>query len=107
MAHNETSLGVVTEPLPDPDGLWLDLVFQMDKLNGAKRQFGAMVDGNSASHVGQNPPFLSGGAFGPEAVAAMGEALEAACEELGDYITQPELPPPIPTRLPITAPPPL
>src|SRR6266481_78050 len=91
MAHNETSLGVVTEPLPDPDGLWLDLVFQMDKLNGAKRQFGAMVDGNSASHVGQNPPFLSGGAFGPEAVAAMGEALEAACEELGDDITQPEV----------------
>ena len=30
------------------------------------------------------------GAFGPEALAAMGEALEAACKELGD-IGQPEV----------------
>jgi hypothetical protein len=29
------------------------------------------------------------GAFGPEAIAEMSEALEAACEELGDNV-QPE-----------------
>jgi hypothetical protein len=28
--------------------------------------------------------FVQPGAFGPEAIAAMSEALEAACEELGD-----------------------
>jgi hypothetical protein len=91
MAHNKSSPGIVTGPLPDPDGLWLDLVFQMNTLNGAMRQFGAMIDGNPASHVGQNPPSRSGGAFGPEVITAMCEALEAACEELGDDITQREV----------------
>jgi hypothetical protein len=28
--------------------------------------------------------FVQPGAFGPEAIAVMSEALEAACEELGD-----------------------
>jgi hypothetical protein len=45
MAHNRCSPGIVTGPLPDPDGLWLDLVFEMNILNGAMRQFGAMIDG--------------------------------------------------------------
>jgi hypothetical protein len=81
----------VTGLLPDSDGLWLDLVFQMDGLNGAMRQFDTMTDGNPASDVGQNPPSRSAGAFGPEVIAAMCEALEAACKELGDDITQPEV----------------
>jgi hypothetical protein len=34
-------------------------------------------------------PMRSLGAFGPEAIAEMGEVLEAACEELGDN-SQPE-----------------
>ena len=34
-------------------------------------------------------PMRSLGAFGPEAIAEMSEALEAACEELGDNV-QPE-----------------
>jgi hypothetical protein len=69
MAHNKSSPAIVTGPLPDSDGLWLDLVFQMGKLNGAMRQFDTMTDGNPASHVGQNPLFRSAGAFGPEVIA--------------------------------------
>jgi hypothetical protein len=35
MTHDKSSSGIVTVPLPDSGVLWLDLVFQMDKLNGA------------------------------------------------------------------------
>ena len=91
MAHNKSSPGIVTRPLPDSDVVWLDLVFQMDKLNKAMRQFDALTNGDPASHVGQNPPFRNGGAFGPEVTAAMSEALEAACKELGDDIDQSEV----------------
>ncbi len=84
MAHSKSGPGIVTAPLPDSGVLWLDLVFQMDKLNGAMRRFDAATNGNPPSRVGQNPPLRSGGAFGPEVIAAMCEALEAACKELGD-----------------------
>src|SRR6266436_1613815 len=86
MAHNKSSPGIVTAPLPDSDVSWLDLVFQMDKLNGAMRRFDELANGNPPSRVRQNSPFRSGGAFGPEVIAAMCEALEAACKELGDDI---------------------
>jgi hypothetical protein len=62
----------------------------MDKLNGAMRRFDAATNGNPPSRVGQNPSLWSGGAFGPEVIAAMCEALEAACKELGDDIDQSE-----------------
>jgi len=71
--------------------VWLDLVFQMDKLNKAMRQFDALTNGDPVSHLGQNPLFRSDGAFGPEVIAAMSEALEAACKELGDDIDQSEV----------------
>jgi hypothetical protein len=90
MAHSKSGPGIVTAPLPDSGVLWLDLVFQMDKLNGAMRRFDAATNGNPPSRVGQNPPLRSGGAFGPEVIAAMCEALEAACKELGDDIDQSE-----------------
>jgi hypothetical protein len=89
MAHNKSSPGIVTAPLPESDVSWLDLVFQMDKLNDAMARFAAVTNRNPASHVGQNPPFRSSGAFGPEVIAAMCEALEAACKELGDDLGQP------------------
>ena len=88
MAHSKSGPGIVTAPLPDSGVLWLDLVFQMDKLNGAMRRFDAATNGNPPSRVGQNPPLRSGGAFGPEVIAAMCEALEAVCMELGDDIGQ-------------------
>jgi len=53
MAHNKSSPGIVTAPLPDSDVSWLDLVFQMDKLNGAMKRFDALTDGNPASRVGK------------------------------------------------------
>ena len=53
MAHNKSSPGIVTAPPPDSDVLWLNLVFQMDKLNGAMKRFGALTDGNPASRVGK------------------------------------------------------
>jgi hypothetical protein len=90
MAHNKSSPGIVTAPPPESGVLWLDLVFQMDKLNGAMRRFDALANGNPPSRVGQNPPLRSGGAFGPEVIAAMCEALEAACKELGHNIGQSE-----------------
>jgi hypothetical protein len=92
MAHSKSSPGLVTAPLFDPGVLWLDLVFQMDKLNGAMMRFDAQINGNPPSRVGQNPPLRNGGAFGPEVIAAMCEALEAACKELGDDIGQSEVP---------------
>jgi hypothetical protein len=92
MAHNKSSPGIVTAPLPDADVLWLDLVFRMDKLNGAMKRFDELTNGNPASRVGQNPPVRSGGAFGPDVIATMCEALEAACKELGDNIGQSEVP---------------
>ena len=92
MAHSKFSPGLVTAPLFDPGVVWLDLVFQMDKLNGAMMRFDAQINGNPPSRVGQNPPLRSGGAFGPEVIAAMCEALEAACKELGDDIGQSEVP---------------
>jgi hypothetical protein len=51
MAHSKSSPGIVTAPLPDSGVLWLDLVFQMDKLNGAIRRFDALIKGNPPSHV--------------------------------------------------------
>jgi hypothetical protein len=54
------------------------------------KRFDALTDGNPASRVGQNPPLRSGGAFGPEVISTMCEALEAACKELGDDIGQSE-----------------
>ena len=84
MAHSKSSPGLVTAPLFDPGVLWLDLVFQMDKLNGAMRRFDALTNGNPASRVGRNPPLRSSGAFGPEVIATMCEAFEAACKELGN-----------------------
>jgi len=90
MAHSKSSPGIVTAPLPEFGVLWLDLVFHMDRLNGAMRRFDALTNGNPASRVGQNPPLRSGGAFGPEVIAAMCEALEAVCMELGDDIGQSE-----------------
>jgi hypothetical protein len=53
MAHSKSSPGIVTSPLPDSGVLWLDLVFQMDKLNGAIRRFDALIKGNPPSHGGQ------------------------------------------------------
>jgi hypothetical protein len=90
MAHNKSSPGIVTAPLPDADVLWLDLVFRMDKLNGSMKRFDELINGNPPSRVGQNPPLRNGGAFGPEVIATMCEALEAACKELGDDIGQSE-----------------
>jgi hypothetical protein len=75
MARNKSSPGIVSAPLPDSDVSWLDLFFQMDKLNGAMRRFdAALTNGNPESFVGQNPPFQLGGAFGPEVIATMCEA---------------------------------
>jgi hypothetical protein len=92
MTHDKSNSGIVTVPLPDSGVLWLDLVFHMDKLNGAMRRFDALTNGNPESRVGQNPPLRSSGAFGPEVIATMCEALEAACKELGDDIGQSEVP---------------
>jgi hypothetical protein len=92
MAHNKSSPGIVTAPLLDSDVLWLDLVFHMDKLNWAIRRFDALTNENPASRVGQNPPLRRGGAFGLELIAAMCEAFEAACKELGDDTCQSEVP---------------
>ena len=92
MAHSKFSPGLVTAPLSDSGVLWLDLVLQMDKLNGAMMRFDAQINGNPPSGVGQNPPLRNGAAFGPEVIAAMCEALEAACKELGDDIGQSEVP---------------
>jgi hypothetical protein len=92
MTDNKSSSGIVTAPPPDSDVLWLDLVFRMDKLNWAIRRFDALTNGNPASRVGQNPPLRSSGAFGPEVIATMCEALEAACKELGDDIGQSAVP---------------
>jgi hypothetical protein len=90
MAHSKSSPGIVAAPLPESGVLWLDLVFHMDKLNGAMRRFDELTNGNPPSCVRQNPPLRSGGAFGPEVIAAMCEALEAVCMELGDDIGQSE-----------------
>jgi hypothetical protein len=92
MTHDKSNSGIVTVPLPDSGVPWLDLLFQMDKLNGAMRRFDALANGNPASRVGQNPPLRISGAFGPEVIATMCEALEAACKELGDDIGQSEVP---------------
>jgi hypothetical protein len=89
MAHNKSGPRIVTAPLPEFDVPWLDLIFHMDKLNDAMARFAAVSNRNPASQVGQNPPFRRSGAFGPEVIAAMCEALEAACKELGDDIGQP------------------
>ena len=84
MTHDKSNSGIVTVPLPDSGVPWLDLVFHMHKLNGAMARFDALTNRNPASRVGQNPPFRSSGAFGPEVIAAMCEAFEAACKELGN-----------------------
>ena len=39
MAHNKSSPGIVTAPLPESDVPWFDLVFHMDKLNDAMARF--------------------------------------------------------------------
>jgi hypothetical protein len=92
MAHSKSSPGLVTASLSDSGVPWLDLVFQMDKLNEAMMRFDALINRNPRSGVGQNPALRSGGAFGPEVIAAMCEALEAACKELSDDIGQSEVP---------------
>jgi hypothetical protein len=92
MAHSKSSPGLVTASLSDSGVPSLDLVFQMDKLNGAMMRFDPLINRNPPSRVGQNPPLRNGGAFGPEVIAAMCEALEAACKELGDNVDQSEVP---------------
>ncbi len=67
MAADKPSREIVTEPLPDPIVLWLDLVSQMDKLNKAMTRFDVLTDGNPSSHVGQNPPFRNGDPGGGDA----------------------------------------
>jgi hypothetical protein len=62
MAHNKSGPGIVTAPLPDSDVLWLDLVFQMDKLNGAMKRFDALpLSGDPLQAVSRWRPANCGG----------------------------------------------